>query len=279
MSDEFKEMITIYMGAPSPLAAQIGIGRRVRCPSKNRENLTLDKWGFALLVGQEPRRSTDSWRSHHDAVTHVIYRDTIRAGIEGRTEVRGLFSSLMPPANALRHRESRDGLVPDALLRRPTEVDAMYKDHLHDVKIIHMGSSTYSDTMVKEKGVARCANARANKVNRQYLTKARKLDAECFPSEPDVEARPILRKLRSYPRVRGQCVGAFAECSSDIHLLLREAARCAAIRYWRQVGAVSVEAAVAIYSNRYRSHWGAELALQGARIRFSRAYLAAKAPT
>ena len=131
--------------------------------------------------------------------------------------------------------------------------------------------------MVKEKGVARCANARANKVNGQYLTKARKLDTECFSSEPDVEARPVLRKLRSYPRVRGQCVGAFAECSSDIHLLLREAARCAAIRYWRQVGAVSVEAAVAIYSARYRSHWGAELALQGARLRFSRAYLAVQA--
>ena len=45
MSDEFKEMIAIYMGAPSPLAAQIGVGRRVRCPSKNRENLTLDKCG------------------------------------------------------------------------------------------------------------------------------------------------------------------------------------------------------------------------------------------
>ena len=112
MSDEFKEMIAIYMGAPSPLAAQIGIGRRVWCPSKNRENLTLDKWGFALLVGQEPRGSTDSWRSHHDAVTHVIYRDAIRAGIEGRTEVRGLFSSLLPPANARRHREERDSLVP-----------------------------------------------------------------------------------------------------------------------------------------------------------------------
>ena len=115
--------------------------------------------------------------------------------------------------------------------------------------------------MVKEKGVARSANARADKVNGQYLTKARKLDTECFSSEPDVEARPVLRRLRSYPRVRGQCVGAFAECSSDIHLLLREAARCAAIRYWRQVGAVSVEAAVATYSARYRRHWGAELAL------------------
>ena len=32
-------------------------------------------------------------------------------------------------------------------------------------------------------------------------------------------------------------------CNPDLHyLLLREAPKCAAIRYWRQVGAVSVEA-------------------------------------
>ena len=107
------------------------------------------------------------------------------------------------------------------------------------MKIIHMAVSTYSDAMVKEKGVARSANARANKVNGQYLTKVRKLDTECFSSEPDVEARPILRRLRSYPKVRRQCVlGAFAECSSDIHLLLRETARSAAsMRYRRQAGA------------------------------------------
>ena len=116
-----------------PLATQIGVGRRVRCPDKRRANLTLDKWGFALLAGQEPRGSTDSWRSHHDAVTHVIYRDALRAGIEGRTEVWSLFSSPLPPANARCHRRKRDGLVPDALLRRPTEPDAVYKDHLHDM--------------------------------------------------------------------------------------------------------------------------------------------------
>jgi len=40
-----------------------------------------------------------------------------------------------------------------------------------------------------------------------------------------------------------------------------------------------VKAAVAIYSARYRRHWGAELALQGARLRFSRAYLAFQAPS
>ena len=46
-SDEFKEMVAIYLGFPSPLATQIGVGRRVRCPNKNRANLTLDKWEFA----------------------------------------------------------------------------------------------------------------------------------------------------------------------------------------------------------------------------------------
>ena len=121
-------------------------------------------------------------------------------------------------ANAGRHREKRDGVVPDALLRRPTEPEALYKDHSHDMKIIHMASSNYSDAVVKEKVVARSANARADKVNGQYLTKARKLDTECFSSEHDVEARSILRRLRSYPKVRGQCVGAFAECLSLIHI-------------------------------------------------------------
>ena len=235
-SDEFKEMVAVYLGAPSPLVTQIGVGRRVRCPNKKRANLTLDKcWGFALLVGQEPRGSTDSWRSHHDAVTHVIYGDILRAGIEGRTEVRGLFSSLLPPQtpaatagsgaawSRTRYYDAR---------RSPTPCTRITYTTCRS-KIIHMAPSNYNGAMVKEKGVARSANARADKVNGQYLTKARKLDTECFSSEPDVEARPILRRLRSYPKVHGQCVGTFAECSSDIHLLLMETARSAAMRYCR----------------------------------------------
>ena len=110
-SDEFKEMVAVYLGAPSPLVIQIGVGRRVRCPDKKRANLTLDKWVGALLVGQEPRGSTDSWRSHHDAVTHIFYRDTLWARIEGRiteTEVRRLFSSLLPSANARCHRSTAE---------------------------------------------------------------------------------------------------------------------------------------------------------------------------
>ena len=39
-----------------------------------------------------------------------------------------------------------------------------------------------------------------------------------------------------------------------------------------------MEAAVATYSAGYHRHWGAELVLQGARLRFSRAYLAFPLP-
>jgi hypothetical protein len=93
-------------------------------------------------------------------MVHHTYRTYYTVWRPYRTGTRMIWS-LLPPANARRHWEERDGLVPDALLRRPTELDAMYKDYLHDVKIIHMGPSTYNDAMVKEKGVARCANARA----------------------------------------------------------------------------------------------------------------------
>ena len=67
---------------------------------------------------------------------------------------------------------------------------------------------------------------------------------------------------------------AFAECSSDIHVLLRETAKSAAKHNWRKVGATSPETAFATYMAICHSRWGAEIALQGARLRLSRAYLA-----
>ena len=121
---------------------------------------------------------------------------------------------------------------------------------MHGMKILRMAPSTYSDDMVKEKSVAWNADARAGKVHSQYIRKAHNLNVECFSSEPDVQARPILLKLSSYLRVRGHCVGAFAVCSSDIHLLLRETVRSAVMRNWRQVGATSVGAAFTTCSAR-----------------------------
>ena len=209
-------MLAVCLGGPSPLATQIGVGRRVRCQTRDART---SRWTSGVRTTSGPRAPQIFHRDRFAPVTHVIYGDTLRAGIEGRTEVWGLF--------------------------------------------IFSSAGGQGEWAVPYQG-------------------AQTLDAECFSSEPDVEAIPILRRLRLYPKVLGQCVCAFTECSSDIHLLLRETARgprpCATGAKF-EVGAVSVEAAVATYSARHRRHWEAELALQGARLRFSRAYLAFQAPS
>ena len=117
--DEFRlqKMSAIYMGAPSPaLAAQLGVGNPVRSATRRKTTLTLDEWGFALAVNQEPAGlSTHSWRSHHDAAAYILYNDALKAGLEGRAEARRLFTSLLPQTDARLYRDACDGLVPDAL--------------------------------------------------------------------------------------------------------------------------------------------------------------------
>ena len=57
-----------------------------------------------------------------------------------------------------------------------------------------------------------------------------------------------------------------------MRLLLRETAEAAAARFWRDAGATSATAAQSVYMSVYRRRWGAEFALQGARMRIARAY-------
>ena len=85
----------------------------------------------------------------------------------------------------------RDSPVPDALLRRPMEHGAVYKDHLHEARHedhLHVHGPLHIQRRHGQgEGRLRSADARADKVNGQYVikTKARKLDTECFSSEPE----------------------------------------------------------------------------------------------
>ena len=54
---------------------------------------------------------------------------------------------------------------------------------------------------------------------------------------------------------------------------LSDTVRSAAERHWREAGATSARAAQSVYTAIYRRRWGCETALQGARLRFARAYL------
>ena len=45
------------------------------------------------------------------------------------------------------------------------------------------------------------------------------LDTAHHPHIAEPDDRPVYSRLLTFPRVRGQCVGAFAEFSSDLQLL------------------------------------------------------------
>ena len=138
-------------------------------------------------------------------------------------------------------------------------------DHLHDVKMVHYCPTRYTQARVLDRSVGCCADRRAEGVHGEYQAHARDLDARHHADVADPERRPILTRLSTYPRVRGLVIGAFAETSADVRLLLRETAEAAAARFWRDAGATSATAAQSVYMSVYRRRWGAEFALQGAR--------------
>ena len=138
-----------------------------------------------------------------------------------------------------------------------------------------MCQTRYTQERVLQAAPAQCADVRADLVHGGYLRHARALDARHHAGVRDPDARPILQRLLQYPAVRGDCVGAFGECSRDLHSLLHDTVRSAAERHWREAGATSARAAESVYTAIYRRRWGCETALQGARLRLSRAYLAA----
>ena len=269
-SYEFSEMVCTYLGAFSPLAARLGVGRIVRSSHGDRP---LDPWGFALTVACV---RGDDWRIHHDANGNVMFSDVKRAGIDLRTEVRSIFCDLLPTPTADMLRSQRDGLVPDGLARLAfpgvgPAPSAGLVDHPLDLKNIHFCPSRYSLRRVRdERTPASCAQHRAVAVHGEYELKAKRLDARFHSAIPEVDARPLLMRLRGFPRVRGLCIGAFSECSADIHFLCEQTADYAAERCWREAGAQSVRAARAVYIATYRRQWGCEFSLQGARLRMAR---------
>ena len=200
------------------------------------------------------------------------------AGIAGRAEPHSLFSDLLPPPQPGSRRRRREGIVPDALLERPAAADEARGDGLHrtlhDCKAVHFGPTRYRQAWVLD-GDRRCVDHRAGGVHAGYERHARQLDEAHHSHIVDPAARPIfLRLTQEFPRVRGQVFGAFRECSADVHTLLREAATAAAAREWRESGASSHDAARAAYITVLRRRWGCTVALAGARLRLSQAYLA-----
>jgi hypothetical protein len=266
--EEFMEMVTIYLGAPSPAAAAAGLGRPVASSRGDRDALPLDRWGFALCLVHAPG---DHWRVHHDTITRTVFTDVKQAGIPCRTEAADLFSDLLPRVLSGSWPQARKGLVPDAEITSdlpPTHPAILRR--LMEMKVIHFGRSHYPSRRILQGSAGACANHRANTIPGEYERAARKLDARFHAVHTDEETRPVLSRLRGFGGPHGLCVGAFSETSDSLRLLLRVTANCAAERHWREAGAVSQQAALSVFTATYRRGWGATFALAGARLRLAR---------
>ena len=180
----------VVLGVSRPFCFPLGVGRPVRSPRRSQGSLLLDPWGFALTAAFEPAGlSAGSWRVHHDALTHLFYGDALRAGVAGRMEPHGLFADLLPAPVGHQRRARREGLVPDAILDRPRAgADDERCPHLHDLKIIHMCQTHYTQERVLQAAPAQCADARADLVHGGYLRHARALDARHHAGVRDPDA-------------------------------------------------------------------------------------------
>ena len=113
---------------------------------------------------------------------------------------------------------------------------------------------------------------RQTKVHTEMHTSARKTDRKYNPlaNLQDGAMGPVQAYLHTFGRVRGLVVGAFGECSTDVHELIRAMSAIGAQRGWRTMGARSLkDAASALKRNAVRSI-GIEAVRGHARLKLDR---------
>ena len=143
-------------------------------------------------------------------------------------EIFGLFSDLIPiqavmDGGQLQDVRSRHGKVPDLMLRLPLTTYGQEvqqggaTDTLCELKLLNAGVSRYprSGPQAQEKAV----NRRARALQGEYEGKLSKLDQDFHGTAPG-QTGPLVQRLRSFPRLQGLVIGAFSECSDDIHLIV-----------------------------------------------------------
>ena len=256
---ELMEISTFYFGLPSPachsfVGQQIGSSRDV-----------VDRYGCKLTTAVLPG---DGWRTQHDALKWCLTDDLKYAQVRSTTEVYGLFAPLLPQRarkelGGLPLRQ-RQGLLPYFMIYCTDEKQIEHPT-LFELKTLHFGSSTYANN------AKRCAavQTRARRVHQEYVTKARKLDADYWDAE-DGSDGPVLCKLRSFGFVRGLAFGAWGEASEATEDLLHLIAHAAARAHWRKMNCRDEAKAVGAFAWSVRRRWPMSALRENARLKIDR---------
>ena len=257
---EFAEILSNYLGADSPLAARLGVGKVLRESRNTRVNPPInERYGFGL---QNITVAGHHWAILHDNHAARIFSDALRAGMSGQTEVRSLFTDLLPPGSS----HLRTGIRPDFV-----SGGVMY-----DLKFVRYQPKWYSLRHVLRQDAAgnrvlSPVDMRARQVNLDYHSEARLLDAQFYSDIPDPNQRPILARLLEYGEVKSPVVGAHGEFSKHAHELLDATIACAAEKHWRMAGARNLEQAKSIFALQLRRGQGCAAALGIAQLKAARA--------
>ena len=123
----------------------------------------------------------------------------------------------------------------------------------YNAKVVHVGTSTYTDTNGAAAARGAAVNTRARRVVSEYERHARKVDAHCAGTAPN-DVGPLLRRLREVG-ITGIAFGAFGEASDDAHRLLKATAVAGAEARWATGTAWAGKAPVVDFFARLAVGW------------------------
>ena len=199
--------------------------------------VTIDHFGDAVMGSNAI--PGDTWRKRHDSVKQDLVSKAAHAGVQVDCEVYGLFSDLLPAAaqeegGEFQWGRARQGKVPDFRFTLPTPNGPV--SSLAELKVIGAGK-TWFPSGAAVKGT----DKRANLLNSEYESTLHQLDVRFHGSARRVRGQPHpppgplgarFRALGGLELGPGRLVaGPWGDCSSDLHILLKQFAelRCAAM--------------------------------------------------
>ena len=204
-STVFSEAVCGHLCLPSP-ACRDRLGERV---GKTVVDLFGDKVMAEKLHG-------DTWRIRHDNVKSELNRLCVWSQLPATCEVFGLFSHLIPQVglNRIEKGRKRQGMVPDFQFQVPCPTGGKVS-RLAELKVISCCPTRYPSV-----AGAKAVDRRSNLLQGEYKKKARDADKQ-YVGTAEGSVGPVENKLLQYGDLQGLVVGAFGECSQDLHTLVQ----------------------------------------------------------
>ena len=197
----------------SPQISLFALAGRSACTA-TRSRECRPRAGTGTTTKSTSRASSSARRATTASARRTSLKTRIPTRCRAPRGARGVFSGLSRDGTE-NGAPGQRGITPDLRVRAAVGVEMHY-----DAKVVHVGTSAYSDTngaTAARRSAA--ANTRARRIVSEYERHARKIDMHCAGMAPN-DVGPVLRRLREVG-ITGIAFGAFGKASDDAHRLLK----------------------------------------------------------